>query len=56
VPANDGSHWFVTKVRDSAWAIWNDQQFEAERLFSDRDEALASVPHDDQFTGSSLLG
>ena len=56
VPANDGNHWFVTKVGDGAWAVWDDLRFQAERHFSDRDEALASVPHDDEFTGSSLLG
>ncbi len=56
VPANDGNNWFVTKVGDSAWAVWNDQRFQVERHFGDRDEALASVPHNDEFTGSSLLG
>lgn len=56
VPANDGKNWYITKVGDSSWAVWNDQQFQAERHFSDRDEALASVPHEDQFTGTSLLG
>ena len=47
---------FRQEPGDSKWAVWDDQRFQADRHFSDRDEALASVPHDDEFTGSSLLG
>lgn len=56
VTSNDGHHWQLTRISDTAWAVWNDFAFQAERQFSDRDEALATVPHDDTLSGTSLLG
>lgn len=55
-PSNDGKHWYETELNDGSWVVWNDEQLQADRHFASRDEALASVPHDDTLTGSSLLG
>jgi hypothetical protein len=56
VPSNDGNHWYLTSLSDGTWAAWNDSSLEAERHYSSLDEALANVPHDEQCSGSSLLG
>ena len=56
VPSNDGHQWYLTPVSESSWAVWSDFTYLSERQFSDRNEALASVPHEDMFSGTSLLG
>lgn len=56
VPANDGNHWFLTSLPDSTFAVWNDHALQADRHYSDREEALASVPHADELSGTRLLG
>ncbi len=54
--SNDGKDWFETELNDHSWVVWNEDALQADRHFASREEALASVPHDDELTGSSLLG
>jgi len=56
IAANDGKHWFKTPIHDGSWAVWNEESLGADRHFATEQEALATVPHDDPLTGSSLLG
>lgn len=56
VASNDGHQWFLTHVSETCWAVWSDFNHQSERQFSNRNEALASVPHDATLTGTSLLG
>ena len=54
--SNDGKDWFETELSDGSWIVWNQHDLQADRHFASRDEALASVPHEDKLSGSSLLG
>jgi len=54
--SNDGKDWFETELSDGSWVVWNGDDLQADRHFASRDEALASVPHEDTLSGSSLLG
>jgi hypothetical protein len=57
VPSNDGAHWYIVQPSSGSWVVWNEQGLQGEnRQFASREEALASVPHNDDFTGTSLLG
>jgi hypothetical protein len=56
VESNDGKHWFTTELADHSWTVWRDEEFRTDRHFATRAEALASVPHDEGCSGSSLLG
>lgn len=56
VESNDGRHWFATRLRNNRWVVWSEEDCRVDRHFATEQEALASVPHNDPFSGSSLLG
>lgn len=56
VESNDGKEWFLTALPDNTWGAWNATQLLSDRHFASREEALASVPHDAEFSGSATLG
>jgi len=56
VRSNDGLQWHLTSLDGGTWAAWNDVQLHLDRHYNCRNEALANVPHDAEFSGSSLLG
>ncbi len=56
IESNDGKQWFTTELADDRWVVWREEEYRVDRHFASREEALANVPHNDDFTGSSLLG
>ena len=56
VESNDGVDWRLTSLPDGTWAAWNSMQLHLDRHYASREEALANVPHDAEFSGSSTLG
>ena len=56
IESNDGMHWYLTPLPDQHWAAWNEVQLHLDRHYASKEEALASVPHEANFSGSSLLG
>lgn len=56
IASNDGQQWFLTPLGDGTWVAWTELQLHLDRHFASREEAEASVPHEAQFSGSSLLG
>ena len=54
--SNDGLSWYLTGLPDSTWAAWNDVQLHLDRHYASREEALASIPHNAECSGSSMLG
>jgi hypothetical protein len=54
--SNDGKTWFMTHLSDDSWIAWNETDYKCDRHFNTADEARASVPHEAEFTGTSLLG
>ncbi len=56
VESSDGKNWFLTELPESAWAVWNTQELRVERHFTNREEALKSVPKPEPLTGTAMLG
>lgn len=56
IESNDGMQWYLTALPDQHWAAWNEIQLHLDRHYATKEEAMASVPHDARFSGSSLLG
>jgi hypothetical protein len=54
--SNDGKKWYITQLPDESWVAWNEADYKCDRHFTTAEEALASVPHEAEFTGTSLLG
>jgi hypothetical protein len=54
--SNDGKTWFITQLPDESWIAWNETDYKSDRHFTTAEEARASVPHEAEFTGTSLLG
>jgi hypothetical protein len=54
--SNDGMQWYLTPLADQHWAAWNEVQLHLDRHYVSKADALASVPHEANFSGSSLLG
>ena len=56
VESNDGKGWFLVQLPDESWVVWNEVDYKADRHYLTDEEARASVPHEAEFTGTSLLG